>query len=368
MKKKIFACALIIVVLAVSIFPVFAETYVYTMVYTREYQQNVRDEGANTLQDYYDIYYNALNAYSVSVMYFEFMWMDLNVEMPPQVTYFPSQNSWSIPYGYATSDNSAGGNPLIRFYVTSGEWDFEIRTTNNNFVLFDSSLAAATRTSDNRYYYTFTVELQALMDSMYGWYIYSDEICPFYTPNSSVTPPYDPGPFDVRINYYDIDGGFVSQVVNSYSVSTEPILITIPPINGFIIEDENIRDSGYVLERLVSDVSIRITVLSYTQYGRIQYDLGKSIGYESGKDEGYALGYAKGEEIGLSNGEQIGYWKGVEDANDGNVIVNPLTFVLEPVEAFLNMQFVKGLSIGVMFLAVFVFGIVLLFLKIFAGG
>ncbi len=127
------------------------------------------------------------------------------------------------------------------------------------------------------------------------------------------------------------------------------------------------------------------------------YEVGYTNGHEQGYYEGHNVGYDEGQEDGYNEGYNVGYDEGQEDGyqtgyNDGillsdaydegyregysnglnkglsDTLTNPVSFFLQPVQAFLDTKLFGNFSIGTALNAVLFVSLALIFIKMFAGG
>lgn len=97
------------------------------------------------------------------------------------------------------------------------------------------------------------------------------------------------------------------------------------------------------------------------------YQIGYQDGFSSGETFGYETGHADGLETGFNNGYSVGYEEGFVDGGNG-VVTNPFDFIIDSVSTLINWEFIPGLSFGLIF-SVFVGAVILIvFLKLMAGG
>lgn len=387
---KFFKPALIIlfalIVFACAVLPTFAVEYVYSMTYNITYDGGV-DQGVNTLQDYYDHYRAALDAYSTSIYYFELMYTEMGISRPANPYYYVTNTngslSWDLPYSAYNSATNELTNPIVRFYVPDPTWEFEIRLSDGTQTLFRSSDQTATLTDNNVYYYQFTVSLNQITSSTNGWYIYSQDLIYHYSPN-----PIEPSDqYTVTFNYLNSSNQIVSTQTVAVNSSTNIVDVTIPTLNGYDIISASgsgifMSPNIFRFTSLTSDQTVTVNVLTNQESIDQAFDRGYNSGYIQGQNdyknssEFRALidaAFDEGRQEGYQSGYQSGYQEGfdVGSAESGTVVQNidnPLLWVTEPVSSFLGMNLGPNINLGVLFLACIAVSLVVIFLKIFAGG
>lgn len=384
MLKRVFCVVFALIVLTCAVLPTFAEEIIYSMTYNIAYNGAV-DQGVNTLQTYYDHYRAALDAYSTSIYYFELMYLEMGISRPSNPYYYVTNTngilSWGLPWDAYNSVTYESSKPIVRFYVPDSTWEFEIRLSDGTQTLFRSSDQSPTLTDLNVYYYEFTVSLNQISSSSNGWYIYSNDIASSYQPNPTV--PADQ--YDVTFNYQNSSGQTISTqtvVVNSSSNSVD---VTIPTLNNYIINSASgsgtfISPNIYRFPFLLSDQIVNVNVSTIQESLDQAYNRGYQSGYQFGfnayplspeYDAAIDSAYDAGVDRGYSDGYEDGYLNGSEDTSDVVVIEpieNPLSWATGPVVAFLNIELWPGLSLGILFFAGISVALVVIFLKLFAGG
>lgn len=370
-KKRIFALASSVFIL-ISCFALAVVPASAAVSFNESYYSTVQDPVSGShysqgnLPSGYDYWYQLFSAYydpssSSPVYYFEVR----NTEQGGN-RYAPNFNYWPLAY---SADQSGYGIVNVDYYFylpwnNGNGWDFQLRAAQTGALIFDSSTARFYQDINypSRGYYSFTLDRNILGLST-GWYIYSMYLPPYpeYTSPSSI----------VSINYVLSDTsnvvGFREVVVPNVSGIYDLALPSIPDYyfsGGF-----NGAPSGYYRFTNGINGNVTITIPVYSIRDAIEnaynngYDLGVNEGYSTGYDLGYDQGYDEGYELGFEQGEEYGRTQA-----ESGVIENPLLWLSEPVVAFLNIEVYPGLHLGVLFLVAIAGSLVILFLKLFAGG
>lgn len=354
MKKVIFkrtvAVIFIFVLLCVSVLPCFAVNPEFHVIFyggaTIEQQGNI-----NSMYSSWAYLFSTLYSQSGGEYYF----FELQNSSLGGTPYASSNGIWAVS-NFFTEEPYGTVNPIYKFYLPYNnglKWNFKIMTELGN-VVFDSSLASFYQDTNhaNRGYFQF--EWSVLGNS---WYIYSAENAPL--PDSAV--------FDYVFNYY-WNNTLVDTRLVKVDMSYIPVVVAVPHIPDFVIDQED-TIIGSVTQNRTFDISV------------IPYDYLFNQYYEDGYDTGYLRGYEYGFELGTSSGEELGYQQGYEDGYDkgwsdgeeygGNQVKpirNPLDFVLSPVIAFLNLQVAPGLNLSLTLAVCITMMVIIIVLKIFAGG
>jgi hypothetical protein len=85
-------------------------------------------------------------------------------------------------------------------------------------------------------------------------------------------------------------------------------------------------------------------------------------------DEVYDNAYDKGYEVGKVDGETVGYNTGFADGlNQDGYTFNLVSYLLDPVSAFMNTELFGSFTIANAFEIIFFVAIALIFIKMFAG-
>lgn len=86
-------------------------------------------------------------------------------------------------------------------------------------------------------------------------------------------------------------------------------------------------------------------------------------------DKGHADGFTEGKQEGIIEGETTGYNKGfIAGQNSVDPFPNPISYLIEPITAFLDIKFFGTLTLGgVLSVGIFVL-VAVMFIKLFAGG
>lgn len=116
------------------------------------------------------------------------------------------------------------------------------------------------------------------------------------------------------------------------------------------------------------------------------YDIGYDEGYQEGEyvgssgaaddviaayEEGYQVGHLEGYTQGLTEGRTLGFDEGYQQGlTDGNDLGDKglFSWIIESVGAFLDMDLGLGISIGGIFMTLGAIGVLMLLLKLIAGG
>lgn len=131
------------------------------------------------------------------------------------------------------------------------------------------------------------------------------------------------------------------------SVSTTPIIVSAP--TNYFATSNSVRCYTRLPIRQRADAVADRN--SYNEFSGGIADVNYNEGYESGVSVGYNEGY----QAGLNDGTQV-------------ADVNLFQFIMNAVSAFVNWEFIPGVSIGIILTIIVGVVLILTFLKFFAGG
>lgn len=364
--KSLVALILVVLLCIITIIPAFAAVTWYTALYSANASQgNV----PYPYTDWYSLLYEYYTYSEGSVYYFEVQ----NTELGG-TQYAPDSIQWQLAYGaYQTGWGDV--DLVYRFYVpyynAAKSWDFQIRTS-TGLVVVDSSNLTLHRHSINANvgYYEFTLDRNATGFSD-GWYFYSNEDPPVPLDQSLRS-------YIIQFDYY-----YNNQIVGTkqtlVSASSNLVSVPIPQLPNYIIigaEGQGTYGNGnFIFSSVYQDEIVNVQVYSFDAYLEEEYQRGYDRGKTEGLEEGIIQGYQEYKNTpeyleALDNAFQSGWNEAIESGESGAYppITNPLNFVMTPVVQFLQIELFPGLEIGTLFLASIAVSLIVIFLKLFAGG
>lgn len=172
--------------------------------------------------------------------------------------------------------------------------------------------------------------------------------------------------FQFTFNAVNLDDNPVGQIVSSMYITFTSDLFSKPSFTIYrgygYYSPVPVNLSGLSLNGspFTSENAVDFSYLFYS-LGWINTNGNFMDGYNMGYDAGYSAGYTVGHFNGYNQGHNVGYNEGLSAELNYN-------WLLSTVDKFLNFQFFGTFSISTLLLIVLGGGLILVFLKFFAGG
>lgn len=276
----------------------------------------------------------------------------------------PSMNTQevSVSFVYTTFNGSYIGSEQVLFYPYTGIIDVSVPGI-SGYIVEDVIGQGLYNSTNNTFRFNSLTTNQVLNVSVISYEDYIDSLQPcevvfrYYTIDSSGQKVYldnDIGfyaPSRMRLNYnVPFPEGYVSAYLWNPSgldlSAGYPVFKTAVP---------SVAGHRYVSEYRVISLSDFYDLV--TDSFMMSQDFADII--NQNRQEASQEGYDHGYEIGYN----IGYGAGAASG-----VSNPLTMFLGPVVEFMNIQLYPGITLGIPFLCVVAVCLIVIFLKMFAGG